>query len=226
MADAVVEVIRVYGAAPKIPPESDPEVGVSVVSGSEWVGVVDSPISAGASNIPIPPVGENRGIFAHLALRVVTPGSPVTVISNVGFFLAQASINALGGAWDGVKIYTPAQGEDVTLLDLFQVTGPDIGDTDADYNQATRTLGVQGYIGDDIEAVYAGIGAVEDLFAFPQDPRLNLTGRGRADGTTATFGQSANDVSRAFIVQPSVTADALRGLKPAVTVSCRYDEVV
>ena len=52
------------------------------------------------------------------------------------------------------------------------------------------------------------------------------TGLGRADGTTATFGQSANDVSRAFIIQPVVTADALRGLKPLVSVSCRYDELV
>jgi len=225
MADAQVEIIRVYGPNPSIDPAPD-DVGVEILAGSSWVGVVDSPVSAGASNIPIPPVGENRGIFAHLALRIVVPASPVTTISAVGFFLSQASINALGGAWDGCKIYTPASDQDPADLDLFVPTGGTMGEKTADYNEATRTLGVQGYLGDDIEAVYTAITAVEDLFAFPQLPRLDLTGLGRADGTTATFGQSANDVSRAFIIQPVVTADALRGLKPLVSVSCRYDELV
>lgn len=225
MSDAQVEIIRVYGANPSIDPAPD-DVGVEVLAGSAWVGVVDTPVNAGASNIPIPPVGENRGIFAHFALRIVIPASPVTTIANVGFFLSQASINALGGAWDGCKLYTPAQGEDVTALDLFIPQGGTQGEKDPDYNEATRTLGVQGYLGDDIETVYTAITAVEDLFAYPQLPRLDLTGLGRADGTTATFGQSANDVSRAFIVQPAVTADALRGLKPLVSVSCRYDELV
>lgn len=225
MADAQVEIIRVYGASPAVAPWQDPEVGVQVVSGNTaWLGVSDGPVTAGASNIPKPPVGENLGVFGTFALRVVVPADPVTTIANVVFFVSQASINAVGGAYDGMKLYTPASDQSPADLDLFYATG-DVGKA-YKYRQATRTLGVQGYTGDAIEDAYAAITAVEDLLAYPQEPRLILTGRGRADNTLSSFGQSANDISRAFLIQPAVTATAQRGLKPALTLSFRYDELI
>lgn len=227
MADAQVEIIRVYGATPKLPPASDPEIGIEVVTGgTAWMGVADGPIVAGASNIPKPPVGENLGVFGTFALRVVQPGDPATVISNVVFFVSQAALNAVAGAYDGIKLYTPASDQSAADLDLFYATDDaNLGEVNK-YEQATRTLGAQGYVGDAIEDVYSAITAVEDLLAYPQQPRLVLTGRGREDNTLGTFGKSVNDVSRGFLVQPAVTATAQRGLRPALTVSYRYDELV
>lgn len=223
-ATAQVEFIRIYGATPAIPPEQDPEVGVQVIGADVvHVGVVDSPVAAGVSGVPIPPSGENLSIIAALSMRIVQPAAPVTTISNVKFFLSQADINALGGEWDGIHVWTPAAASNPDLLDPFVAFGGSVGAA-ADYIEATRTLGSQGYVGDSIDDVY-GIATREDLFAYPNQGRLDLTGRGRADGSLATFGQSALDCSRMMLVQYGLTSTAVSGQKPTLFLTCRYDEV-
>lgn len=224
MPDATVEMIRIYGATPAIPPAQDPEVGVAVVTASDsLVGVVDDPDGVGGANIPIPPVGTNRSIVAAYAMRVVQPGSPVTTISNVRAFIAQADYNALGGAWAGAQLLTPGPATTPALLDPFVASGGSQGEAD-DYVQATRTLGPQGYVGDAMTALYPGIATPVDMFATLGVGQVNLTGRGRVDNTTASFGQSALDCSRMLLLQIAVSASALRGAKPGVVISIQYDE--
>lgn len=222
-AVAQVEYIRIYGANPAIPPESDPETGVQVLGvDTMHIGTVDSPVEAGASPVPIPTGGENLSIIAALAMRIVQPADPVTTISNVYFFVSQANLNALGGQWDGIHIWTPAAAEDPDLLDPFVAFSGDVGAVD-DYIQATRTLGAQGYLGDSLVDVY-GV-AREDILAYPNQGRLDLTGRGRANGSVSSFGQSALDCSRMMLLQYGVTTAAASGSKPNCVLSCRYDEV-
>lgn len=223
-ATAQVEFIRIYGATPAIPPEQDPEVGVQVI-GSDvvHVGVVDSPVAAGVSGVPIPSAGENLSIIAALSMRIVQPASPVTTISNVRFFLSQAGINSLGGAWDGIHVWTPAAAENPDLLDPFVAFGGSVGSAD-DYLEATRTNGSQGYVGDSLDDVY-GFATREDLFDYPNQGRLDLTGRGRVDGSVTSFGQSEQDCSRMMLIQYGLTAAAVSGQKPTLPLTCRYDEV-
>lgn len=226
MANAQVEPIRIYGAAPKIDPASDPETGIEILTAPTWVGVVDGPVVAGASNVIRPVAGTNRSVVAALALRVTAPGDPVTVISNVRWFLSQANINALGGAYDGCHLYTPDQDTDTDELDPFIVTAGSNQGKKLDYKQATRTLGVQGYSGDNLLSIYTGIDAVADILALPNEGLLDLTGLGREDGTAATFGTSVNDVSKMFLLQMAVTSAALRGLKPVASLTYSYEEVI
>lgn len=224
MPDATVEMIRIYGANPAIPPAQDPEVGVVEVTALEsLVGVVDDPSGVGGANIPIPPVGTNRSIVAAYAMRVVQPAAPVTSISNVRAFVAQADFNALGGAWSGSQLLTPGPATDPTLLDSFVASGGSQGEAD-DYVPATRTLGPQGYVGDPMLSIYPDIATPVDMFSHLGVGQLDLTGRGRADNTTATFGQSAMDCSRLLLMQIAVSASALRGIKPGVVISIQYDE--
>jgi len=224
MPDAVVEPIRIYGANPAIPPAQDPEVGVGVVTAGDVLGVVDSIVSAGGSNIPIPPAGTNRSIIGAYAMRVTQIASPVTTISNVRFLVSQANYNALGGAYDGATLRTPDGTTDPADLDAFVPQGGTQGEATGDYIQATRTLGPQGYVGNSINSVYGFTDA--DMFSNLGVGLLDLTGLGRGDGTVATFGQSLNDVSRMFLLQWALTANALRGSKPAVAITVRYDETV
>jgi len=224
MPDAVVEAIRIYGATPAIPPSQDPEVGVGVVTAGDVLGVVDTVVPAGGSNIPIPPAGTNWSIIGQYALRVTQVASPVTMLSNVRFFVSQANYNALGGAYDGAALETADGTAAPADLDAFIPQGGTQGQVDPDYVQATRTLGPQGYVGNSINAVYGFTPA--NLFTNLGAGLLDLTGLGRSDGTTATFGQSVNDVSRLFLVQWAVGSGALRGAKPKVAITVRYDETV
>lgn len=221
--NAQVELIRIYGANPAIAPQEDPEVGVVVVSGTTTqIANIDAPTPTGVGGIPIPSVGENLSIIAALALRVVVPADPVTQLSNVRFFFKQGAIDALGGQWDGARVWTPASTIDPDTLNAFIAFGGSVGAKD-DYLQATRSLGAQGWLGDSLDDVY-GIADREDMLAFPGDGRIDLTGKGRADGTTGTFGQSVNDVSRMLLMQYGLTPDMASGTKPVLTISCRYDE--
>lgn len=222
MPDAVVEAIRIYGATPGIAPAT--QVGVGVVTAGDILGVVDSVVSAGGSNIPIPPAGTNRSIIGQYAMRVTQIASPVTLLSNVRFFVSQANFNGLGGAYDGVTFETPGGATPPASLDAFIPQGGTQGQVDPDYTQATRVLGPQGYVGDSINTVYGF--TVADLFATLGAGLLDLTGLGRSDGTAGTFGQSVNDVSRLFLLQWAVSSQALRGAKPGVPITVRYDETV
>ena len=224
MPDAVVECIRIYGSSPAIPPAQDPDVGVEVVGANDILGVVDSVVSAGGSNVPIPVAGTNRSIIGAYALRVTQAASPVTTISNVRFFISQANYNALGGQYDGAALETPSSATDPADLDAFVSTGGTQGEATADYIQATRTLGPQGYVGDSINSVYGF--AVANIFTTIGSGQLDLTGLGRGDGTVATFGQSVNDVSRMFLLQWALSSTALRGQKDPATITVRYDETV
>jgi len=222
MPDAVVEAIRVYGASPGIAPAT--LAGVGVVTPGDILGVVDSVVSAGGSNIPIPAAGTNRSIIGQYAMRITQVASPVTILSNVRFFVSQSNFNGLGGAYDGVAFETP---DGTTLpadLDAFIPQGGTQGQVDPDYIQATRTLGPQGYVGDSINSVYGF--TVADLFDNLGAGLLDLTGLGRGDGTAATFGQSVGDVSKLFLLQWAVSSQALRGSKPGVPITVRYDETV
>ena len=224
MSDAALEVIRIYGSSPAIPPAQDPEVGVAVVTGlSAHLGVVDSPSPSGGANVPIPAVGSSRSILGTVAIRVVIPGSPVTTISNVKAFVSQADYNALAGAWSGMQLLTPGPGTDPADLDPFLASGGSTGDVD-DYLQATRTLGPQGYTGDDMEDIYSTMDTPVDMLDEIGVGQIDLTGRGRADNTTATFGQSEQDCSRMLLMQIAASSAALRGMKPGVVVTIQYDE--
>lgn len=222
---AEVEFIRIYGANPAIPPAEDPEVGVSVIDGSTRIGDQDTNSPSGSAAVPIPASGENRSIMVTTAVRVVQPADPVTTISNVRFFVKQSAIDALGGKWEGIHVWTPASTEDAAGFDAFVASGGGVGSKDADYVQATRTLEAQGWIGDSIEDLH-DVDDVEDVLEFPNQGRLDLTGKGRSGGTTATFGRSVNDVSRMFIVQAGLTADASSEPKPTLVFTCRFDEAL
>lgn len=224
MPDAVVEAIRIYGPTPAISPAAVPDVGVSVVGADDRLGVNDSVVSAGGRNIAIPPAGSNRSIIGHYAMRVIQVADPVTTISNVRFFVSQANLNALEGQYDGVALETPDSSTSVASLDAFVATGPSQGQPDPDYNQATRVLGPQGYVGDSISDVYGF--TVVDMLQTLGVGQLDLTGLGRADGTVATFGQTVNDVSRMLLLQWAVSTLALRGAKDAIPITVSYDETV
>lgn len=224
MSDAVLEVIRIYGPTPAIPPEQNPEVGVAVVTGLEsHLGVVDSPSPAGGANIPIPAVGSARSIVGCFAIRVAQVASPLTTISNVMAFVSQADYNDLAGAWAGIELQTPGPATDPDDLDAFVAFGGTQGEA-ADYVQATRTLGPQGYTGDAMATLYPAIDTPVDMLGSIGVGQVDLTGKGRADGTTATFGQSFLDCSRMLLLQVVATSSALRGMKPGVVISIQYDE--
>lgn len=223
MPSAQVSLIQLYGANPSIAPQ--PEVGVEDVTGAiAGVGSGDGPV--GTLDVAVPIQGTNRSLVQAFALRVIQPASPVTVISDVRLYVDQAGKNSLEGEWDDIELLTCDSSVDPTLLDAFdEASGPDQGKA-ADYVEATRTLGPQGYVGDTIETVY-GISDVADLMADENLGRglLDLTGLGRADGTTATFGQSVNDVSRMLLIQASFGMLSTSGKKPGVPITLFYDEV-
>ena len=224
MSDAVIEVIRLYGSAPSIDPA--PDVGVAVVTGlAAHLGVVDSPVPAGGANIPIPPVGESRSILGTFVLRVAQVADPVTTLSNVQAFISQADYNELAGSWAGMQILTPGPATDPLDLDPFFAQGGSQGEVD-DYLQATRTLGPQGYTGNPMEDIYATIDTPVDMLTTLGVGQVDLTGRGRSDNTTGTFGQSLLDCSKMLLIQILATSSALRGMKPGAVITIQYDESV
>jgi hypothetical protein len=224
MSDAVLEVLRLYGPTPSILPA--PDVGVAIVTGLDaHLGVVDSPIPAGGANLPIPPVGNARSIMGTFVVRVAQVASPITTISNVRAFVSQADYNELAGSWAGMQLITPGPATPVIDLDPFFAQGGSQGEVD-DYLQATRTLGPQGYTGDDMESIYGTLDTPVDMLATLGVGQLDLTGRGRSDNTTATFGQSLLDCSRMLLLQIIATSSALRGMKPGAVITIQYDESV
>lgn len=221
MPSAQVSLIRLYGGNPSIAPQ--PEVGVhDVTAAAAGIGSGDGPV--GTIDVAVPLAGTNRSLVQAFALRVIQPASPVTTISDVRMYVTQEGKNSLAGEWDDIQLLTPDSSVDPALLDPFEVSGLNLGMA-ADYVEATRTLGPQGYVGDPIESVY-GITDLVDLLddASLGRGQLDLTGLGRADGTTATFGQSVNDVSRMLLVQARFGTMSTSGKKPGVPLVLYYDE--
>lgn len=222
MPSAQLHVVRLYGSSPAIPPQT--EVGVeNVTSGNATLGSGDGP--TGSIDIPIPLAGTNLSMVQAFAARVVAVGSPVTTISNLRFYVTQAGKNALGGSWAGMQLLTPSSAVSPGALDAFIETAGGSQGLKADYVQATRTLGAQGYVGDSIDDVY-GISTVIDMLddAYLGAGQIDLTGKGRADGTTATFGNSVNDVSRMLLLQIAFGTTTLAGLKSGLQIIMSYDE--
>lgn len=219
--NAAIEFIRITGASPAISPEGE-DVGVTILSSATQLADVDAPSPTGIGGVPIPSIGENRSIIVALALRVVQPADPVTILSDVRFFVSQANLNSVGGDWDGINLWTPKSTTDTDLLDAFVAFGGSVGAA-ADYVQATRSQTAQGWIGDDIEDVY-GIADLDDVLAFPNAGRLDLTGLGREDGTVDTFGHSGLDCSKLMLLQAALTSACVSGAKPTLPLSCRWSE--
>lgn len=222
MPSAQIQIIRMYGSSPAIPPQA--EVGVEdVTATSAGLGSGDGP--SGSLDVPIPLAGTNLSVVQAFALRIIAVGAPLTTLSNVRFYVTQAGKNALGGSWDGIQLLTPDSSVSAALLDAFnEAAGVSQGQA-ADYQEATRTLGAQGYVGDSINSVY-GISDLADILADANlgAGQLDLTGLGRADGTTGTFGNSVNDVSRMLLLQAAFSSTVLPGLKPGVQIIVSYDE--
>jgi len=222
MPSAQIQIIRMYGSAPAIPPQS--EVGVEdVTAAAAGLGSGDGP--SGSLDVPIPLAGTNLSMVQAFALRIIAIASPLTTISNVRFYITQAGKNALGGAWDGIQLLTPSVAVSPGALDAFDEAAGAGQGLLADYVQATRVLGAQGYVGNSINTVY-GIATLIDLLddANLGAGALDLTGLGRSDSLTTSFGNSVNDVSRMLLVQASFGSTVLPGLKPGVQVIVSYDE--
>jgi hypothetical protein len=222
MPNAQVSLIQIYGGSPSIPPQ--PEVGVVHVTGATAkLGSGDGPV--GEVNINVPLLGSNRSLIQAFALRVIQVASPITTLSNVRFYLNQAGKNALEGAWSDIQLLTPGPATNPLLLDPFDVAVGAGQGLALGYMEPTRVFGPQGYIGDSFETVYGFTGEVDMLAdASLGLGQLDLTGLGRADGTTATFGNRVNDVSRMLLMQAALGPNVLAGPKPGVQVVFSYDE--
>jgi hypothetical protein len=77
-----------------------------------------------------------------------------------------------------------------------------------------------------MESIYGTLDTPVDMLATLGVGQLDLTGRGRSDNTTATFGQSLLDCSRMLLLQIIATSSALRGMKPGAVITIQYDESV